>query len=53
MAYFTVTATLVFGERKTFLVESDYIIGAAIKFQEHLDEIYRRIKHEIDEEVEG
>jgi hypothetical protein len=53
LAYFTVTATLVFGERKTFLVESDYIIGAAIKFQEHLDEIYRRIKHEIDEEVEG
>ena len=53
MAYFTVTTTLVFDERKNFLVESDNLIGAAIKFQEHLDEIHRRIKHEVDEEVEG
>ena len=53
MAYFTVTAALAFGEHKTFLIESDNFIGAAIRFQEHLDEIHRRVKHEIDEEVEG
>jgi len=53
MENFTVRATLAFGECRMFIIEADDLIGAAIKGQEVIDEVYRRIKLEVDDEPLG
>ena len=51
MELFTVRAALAFGECRMFVVEADDLIGAAIKGQEIVDDISRRIKTDVDEDA--